>query len=157
VPATRPFFTGNNTISVADLGGTAEQLTLSVSHGTLAFGAPTGLTVSGNDTASIVVNGSVTALDADLLSLSYTPTLGYTGSDTLSLSDKDSSDNVTATASVVITVNVPPPPVVTAPPSAILAENASLTNCFSRSVTARSRWPPRAGLRSAREPTIPHR
>ena len=97
--------------------GTPEQLTLSVLHGTLTLGTTTNLTVTGNGTASLVVSGSLASLNSDLPSLTYTPTPGYSGPDTLSLSDKDTADSLTGTASVSITVNPSPAPTIAAPAS----------------------------------------
>jgi subtilase family serine protease len=98
-------FTGSGQISVSDQGGSAEQLSLSVSHGTLTLGTTTGLTVAGNGTASMTLTGTLTNLDNDLPSLTYAPASNYVGSDTLSLSDKDTADGLTATASTSITVH----------------------------------------------------
>ncbi len=96
-------FNGANEINVDDYG-TAEQLSLSVSHGTLSLSTTTGLGVTGNGTASVTLTGSLSNLNSDLGSLTYTPTTNYTGSDTLNLSDKDTISNLTGTASVAITV-----------------------------------------------------
>ncbi|HET6328177.1 MAG TPA: hypothetical protein VFG04_26065 [Planctomycetaceae bacterium] len=98
------FTLSNGSVSVSD-NGTAEQMTLSVSHGTLTLGTTTGLTVSGNGTASMILTGSLSSLDNDLFTLTYTPTTNYIGSDTLSVSDVDTSDGLTGTATTAITVN----------------------------------------------------
>jgi len=101
--------------------------TLTVSHGTLSLGTSTGLTVTGNGSASLVLSGTLSSLNSDLASLSYTPTSGYNGPDTLSLSDKDTSDSLTVTASVSITVNAVSQPItITAPATASVNENTSL-------------------------------
>jgi hypothetical protein len=117
-------FTGGNAISVADLSGTAEQLTLTVSHGTLSLGITTGLTVTSNASASVTLSGTLASLNNDLTSLTYTPTSGYAGGDTLALSDKDASDNLTGKANVAITVLAPLG--VNAPATASVKENTSL-------------------------------
>jgi hypothetical protein len=118
-------FSGGNAISVSDTGGTSEQLTLTVQHGTLTLGTTTGLTVTGNGTASVLLSGTLSTLNSDLTSLSYTPTSGYSGSDTLSLSDKDTTDTLTGSNSVAITVS--PLPSVTAPSNASVYKNHTLT------------------------------
>jgi len=118
-------FTAGNAISVTDPSGTAEQLTLTVSHGTLSLGTTTGLTVTGNGSASLVLSGTLASLNSDLATLSYAPTSGYNGPDTLSLSDKDTTDSLTGSARVSITVN-PLAPLITAPASVSVNENASL-------------------------------
>ncbi len=117
-------FTGGNAIRVTDLGGNAEQLTLTVNHGSLSLGTTTGLMVSGSGTATLVLTGPLTSLNADLPSLSYTPTSGYTGPDTLGLSDKDTADNLTGTGSVPITVQASLG--LNFPATATVAENSSL-------------------------------
>ncbi len=116
---------GSSAISVADSGGTAEQLTVGVSHGTLSLGTKSGLTVTGNGTGTMILTGSLSKLNSDLPSLTYTPTFDYAGSDLVSLSDKDTSDNLTATASFSITVN-PLPPTITAPSRGSLNQNGNL-------------------------------
>ncbi|HEV8001664.1 MAG TPA: kelch repeat-containing protein, partial [Planctomycetaceae bacterium] len=118
-------FTGGNAISVTDASGTSEQLTLAVSQGTLSLGTTTGLTVTGNGTESVTLTGALSDLNNDLASLTYTPTVGYNGPDTLSLSDKDTTDSLTGTASVSITV-APLAPSITAPATASVNENSTL-------------------------------
>src|SRR5262249_47475413 len=59
-------------------------LTLGVSHGTLAVGATSGLTVTGNGTGSLTLVGSTANLNAALASLAYCGGLDYFGGDTLS-------------------------------------------------------------------------
>jgi hypothetical protein len=121
-----------NAISVADPSGTSESLTLSVKHGTLSLVATDGLPVTGNGTKTLVLGETLSTLDADLATLAYTPTHGYKGSDKLSLSDTDTSDGLTGTASVAIAVNAvkktkPPKPIIKAPSTASVEENAALT------------------------------
>jgi PKD domain/MBG domain len=111
------------TLDGVTIDGTPEQLTLSVLHGTLTLETTTNLTVTGNGTASLVVSGSLASLNSDLPSLTYTPTPGYSGPDTLSLSDKDAADSLTGAASVSITVNPSPAPTIAAPVSVAFTEN----------------------------------
>ena len=113
--ATLPF-TGLDAISVADLSGTAEKLTLSVLEGALNVTTTTGLTVTGNGTAVVSLTGPLSALNPDLASLTYMPTTGYNGRDTLSLTDTDTADGLVGTGNVAITVN-PLPPTISAPAS----------------------------------------
>lgn len=96
-------FAGANLIAVADISGTNEQMTLQVSHGILTL-TVTGLTSTGNGTASVTLSGPLATLNSDLATLVYTPTAGYSGGDTLSLSDKDTTDGLSGLASVPITV-----------------------------------------------------
>ena len=99
-------FTGGNAISVVDASGTAEQLVLSVTKGTLTLGTTSGLTVLGNDSAlGHADRASLSSLvNTDLATLIYTPTTDYLGPDLLSLSDTDTADGLTANnASLSIT------------------------------------------------------
>jgi hypothetical protein len=118
-------FSGGNAISVSDPGGTAEQMTLSVVHGTLNLSNTAGLAVTVNSPGSVTLTGTLIALNSDLPSLTYTPTIAYAGADTLSLTDIDTTDNLTATNSVAITV-ISLVPVITAPSAVSLNQNTSL-------------------------------
>jgi hypothetical protein len=62
-------------------------LSLSVSHGTLTLQSTTGLSFSAgsNGTASMTVVGTSKNLNAALNGLSYTPTTGYSGDDSLAI------------------------------------------------------------------------
>lgn len=108
-------FTGNSAISVADGSGTAEKLTLTVLHGTLTFGSTTGLTATGNGTATVTLTGPLSALNSALLTFKYQAIAGYHGSETLILSDSDTISTLKGTANVAITVNAAP--VVTVDPT----------------------------------------
>jgi acyl dehydratase len=81
------------------------------------------------------LSGALSALNADLPSLVYMPTSGYSGSDNLSLSILDTTDQAQgAPAQVAIAVNsVKQPPTVSAPSTATVNENASLTFCSGNS------------------------
>jgi hypothetical protein len=124
-------FTGNNAISIADTAGTGnnnEQMTLTVSEGTLSLGTQTGLVVTGNGTggAPLILTGELSGLNADLSTLTYVPNAGPTGPDTLILSDVDSTDSLSASpVAVSITFNSEPSLIV--PTSVSLKENASFT------------------------------
>jgi hypothetical protein len=122
----KPFdFNNSNVIVVSDLSGTSEQMTLTVSDGTLSL-TTTGLTgESGVGTASVTLTGSLSNLDSDLATLVYTPNTGYSGPDTLNLSDLDTVDNLSTTAAVSITVASSP--TIVGPTGATLMENGSLT------------------------------
>jgi hypothetical protein len=101
--------TNGDAITVADSGpgSGSDSLTLSVTHGTLTLPSTTGLTFTAgsNGAASFTVTGSLANLNADLNGLSYKPTTGYTGPDTLSASIHDSADNLTGSTTVAITVS----------------------------------------------------
>jgi hypothetical protein len=119
-----------NAISFTDANaGTikTESLKLSVSHGTVKLGTTFGLTViaGANNSATMTVTGTVTNLNAALNGLTYKPTTGYSGSDSLAVSVVDPPDSLSASTSVALTVIVTPP-AFTAPATASVAENGSL-------------------------------
>ncbi len=110
--------------SLSDVGGTAENLTVSVSHGTIDFTSTTGLTVTGNNTASVNLVGSLTNINNALNTLYYYPTTNYIGTDTLNFADTDTTDSLNASASMSITITGFS---VTAPANASVTENTPLT------------------------------
>ncbi|MGI0483799.1 choice-of-anchor I family protein [Pantanalinema rosaneae CENA516] len=66
--------TGNAiAISDVDANNGIEQVQLSVSHGFLSLGSTNGLTVNGNHSASITIQGTLTNLNNALNGLKYTP------------------------------------------------------------------------------------
>ncbi len=110
--------------SVPGSSGT-DSLTLTVTNGTLSLGTTNGLTITGNGTDSITATGTVVSLNAALSALTYTPTSGFTGSASLTISVTDPIDDLTSNlATVALAVNGPP--VVTAPLSVVVAENSFL-------------------------------
>jgi len=127
-------FDGANAISLTDPVGTTEQLALTVGEGTLDLENTVGLTVTGNGTDSLLLSGTLVSLNSDLPGLSYTPSPGYSGSDTLSISNEDTSDNLAGTESVAITVNSLAP-VITAPASVSVNDNATLAFTASNSIS----------------------
>jgi subtilase family serine protease len=122
----------SNAISFTDANaGTSktESLSLSVGHGILTLGSTTGLTYTSgkNNTASITVTGTVANLNAALAGLTYKPTAAYWGSDSLAISVLDPGDKQSSSTSVALTINALSPPTITAPTSATLGENLSVS------------------------------
>jgi hypothetical protein len=117
----------SDAITVADVAATtnSDLLTLKVSHGKLKLASTTGLSFSSgsNNSASMTIKGTLANLGAALNGLKFTPTSGFSGSASLSILLKDSGNNVTASATVAISVN----PFITAPASATVQENTMLT------------------------------
>ncbi len=106
-------FSGGNTVSVSDPAGSGntEQLILHAGRGTVRFTSLSGLkVVSGaNKSASLTVSGTLTNLDHDLAGLVYTPTSGYTGSDSITALVIDQTDGLTSpTATIAVTVGATP-------------------------------------------------
>ncbi|WP_186289687.1 cadherin-like domain-containing protein [Methylomonas koyamae] len=84
-----------NAITIADVdaGGANNEITLTVTNGTLTLAGTTGLTfVAGDGTADATVTfrGTANAINTALNGLTYTPTANYNGSATLTVSTKDS-------------------------------------------------------------------
>jgi PhoPQ-activated pathogenicity-related protein len=107
------FSTGSgNAITVADsnAGSSVEQLTLTVTKGTVSLATTSGITVTSgaNGSASMTLQGTLAHLNAALNGLQFTPTNGFTGSASLAVSYKDLANNQTANGSVSITVVAPP-------------------------------------------------
>ncbi|HEV8002622.1 MAG TPA: hypothetical protein VGP63_22235, partial [Planctomycetaceae bacterium] len=127
----------SNAIAVADSGpgSNSDLLTLSASHGTVALGSTSGLTITGgaNGSSSITVTGSVANLDAALTGLIYQPTTGYIGSDSLVIFINDTVDKQSATANVSLAVNAGTAPSIKAPAS---VTTKSSTVVFSNSAIA---------------------
>ena len=127
-------FTGSNAISVTDNSGTTEQFSLTVQHGSLNLTTTTGLTVTGNGTGTVTLTGTLASLNTALATLHYSPSSGFHGSDTLSLSDKDTTDNLTGTKTVAITVHALPPTIM-APISVNLNQNSQLSFTASNAIS----------------------
>jgi hypothetical protein len=121
-----------NAITLADTGpgSSADSLTLSVAQGTVTLATTSGLMINSgaNGSASITVTGSVANLNAALNGLIYKPTTGYSGTDSLAISLRDTAtgDGLSASSSVALTIAVSPP-AITAPTTASVTVTSSLT------------------------------
>ena len=107
------FSTGSgNAITVADsnAGSNVEQLTLTVTKGTVSLATTSGITVTSgaNGSALMTLQGTLANLNAALNGLQFTPTSGFAGSASLAVSFKDLGTSQTANASVSISVVAPP-------------------------------------------------
>jgi hypothetical protein len=100
-----------NAISVSDstAGTASEQLSLSITNGTLTLAATKGLTITAgkNASASMTIKGTLANINAALNGLKFTPTTGYSGSAPLSVAYKNLSSSKTASATVAVSVVVP--------------------------------------------------
>jgi hypothetical protein len=130
------FSTGNaNALSTSDVdaGSSPLKIDLSLLHGTLSLSSTTGLTVTGNSTASVSLTGSLTDLNNALSNGAvYTPDLNWSGSDTLTMVTNDQGNtgsggakSDTDTVSITVT-GQNDAPVLTAPSSAALDEDTNL-------------------------------
>jgi uncharacterized repeat protein (TIGR01451 family)/MYXO-CTERM domain-containing protein len=127
------------TVSVADpdAAGADEQVTLTVTSGTLALAATAGLSFSagtGAGDATMTFTGSLAAIDAALAGLTFTPAAGSTDAVTLTVTANDlghtgAGGPQSATATVAITVTATPlnqPPVITVPGAQTTAKDTAL-------------------------------
>jgi len=121
---------GVGAFSVSDIDATTLEVKLSVLHGTVGLGTTAGLTINGNNTASLTATGSISNLNTALNSLVYDPTNTYFGPDTLTMVTSDLGQTgiggtLTDTDTVGITVNPPITPF--AAPDFFSAEEDSAT------------------------------
>jgi hypothetical protein len=125
--ATLVFSSANgNAISVSDTAaGSADSVSLAVTHGTLTLGSTSGLTFASgsNNSASFTVTGTIANLNAALGGLAYKPTANYTGNDSLAISINDPGDIESASTRVALGVGLPS---ITAPGAAFVVANGSL-------------------------------
>ena len=99
-------------ISDVDANGAAEQVNLSVAHGSLTLAQTTGLTFitgDGSADAAMSFTGTLADIDAALASVSYLGNVNYNGADALAIHVNDQGNTgaggpLTADASVAINV-----------------------------------------------------
>jgi hypothetical protein len=120
-------FGGAIGLTDASASGTSDSLSLSVSDGTLTLGSTTGIAFGSgaNASSSMTITGTFVNLNAAVAGLVYAPNPGYSGSDSMQISLKDSGDGLSGSGSVAITVNALAPPSVAAPSNASLKENST--------------------------------
>ena len=87
-------------ISVADADDQTLTVTLEVSHGTLTLETTEGLTIVGNSSGTVLLSGSITALNTALGQLVYRSALNYNGTDTLSITASDGSLSTSASMAI---------------------------------------------------------
>jgi hypothetical protein len=121
-------FTGGNLIAIADpdaFNSTNNTVTLSVTHGTITLTDASLITGGANNSPSITLTGSLTALNTALAGLSYQGNSNFNGNDTLTIVTNDqgntglnggASDPKSDTQAIAISViPVNDPPSLTAP------------------------------------------
>jgi subtilase family serine protease len=93
-------------IADPDATSTSDSLTLTSTHGTLRLATTSGLKVTSgsNRSSSMTVTGSLTSLNAALNGLIFTPTSRYTGTATITVAVKDSTDGLSGSGTVTVTV-----------------------------------------------------
>jgi VCBS repeat-containing protein len=119
-------FSGANAISISAESG-FETVTLSVQNGTLKLGTTSGLIVSGNETGTLILGGTIADINAALAGLTYKPYQNFNGSDTLQIK---TTDNIgTDIDTVAITVDsINDAPIIFAPSQMSYWTNNSVGN-----------------------------
>jgi hypothetical protein len=124
-------FSGINTISIADPYALSQSVSLGISatNGTLGLADLTGLTfVSGaNGRSAMIVTGTLSAINAALGGLTFTPTPRFTGGATIGLAFSDSFNDATAGVAILVTpIAHTPAPAISVPPPQAIAEEMPL-------------------------------
>jgi hypothetical protein len=91
-----------NGISVGDVDGDTLTVTLTATNGVATLSGTTGLTVTGNGSATVVLSGTAAAINAALEGLTYRGALNYEGSATLSVKVADATANETKTIAITL-------------------------------------------------------
>ena len=81
---------GTGAFEVQDVDASDLEVTLTVGQGTVNLASTTGLSVSGNNSASLTASGSISNLNSALNSLLYDPLDSFIGTDTLTMTTNDS-------------------------------------------------------------------
>jgi VCBS repeat-containing protein len=116
------FSTANgNAVSIADVdaGSGNLRVTLSTNDGALTLASTSGLTVSGNGTGSVVVTGSLAAINSALDGLSFAPTADFNGATSITITTDDKGNSGAGGPQIDIdTVDITVTPVNDAPVAA---------------------------------------
>lgn len=117
---------GTALISVADVDSDLASVVLSVNNGTLSVTAGSA-TVTNNNSSSVTISGTQTAINSALATLAYQANANWNGTDTLTILSTDGGGR-TDSDTVSITVNaVNDAPTNTAPSSVNANQNTSFT------------------------------
>ena len=119
------------------------EVTLSVSHGTIALATNSGITVTAgaDQSASMTITGTLADVNTAVATLTYAPGSNYNGNDTLQIGIDDQGNvgggALTATGSVAISVTpVNDRPVLTATGSSFTAIDENATNNAGQTVAS---------------------
>jgi hypothetical protein len=110
-------------VSVADVDGDMLVTTLSVTHGALNVTAGPG--VSGNGTSTVIITGTMAAINAALAGLSYLGNLDFNGPDTLTVTTDDGTSTDTDTIGLSVDA-VNDPVTASAPATATVRMGSSI-------------------------------
>ncbi len=135
-------FNGPRLVSVSDpdAGTSTVRVALSVAHGKLTLASTAALVITNgeNDTPSMWLTGSVSAVNTALNGMRYTPAVGFIGSDTLTIDTSDlghtgNGGPLRDTDTIDISVAAPhtPPTISTIPDQSIDLGGSSATVPFT--------------------------
>lgn len=96
-------FTSGISISVSDEDDTDLSITVTVTNGTFTLSGTSGLTVSGNGTATVTASGSIADLNSALNNATYAPTGNYNGPAQLTIETDDGTDTDTDSFAITVT------------------------------------------------------
>ncbi len=105
-------------ISVGDVDNTSISVTLTVSHGTATVVTNPNVSITGNGSNVVVLNGTVAGINAilsDPAAINYVPTANYNGSDTLLIQANDGVGGTHSDTVGITVTSVDDAPVNTAP------------------------------------------
>lgn len=90
-------------ITIANSDGYNETVVIQVAHGILVLSQTDSL-ISGNNTNTLVFQGSLSNINNDLASLVYSPDLSFVGHETMTITANDNGQTLVATSSIDIDV-----------------------------------------------------
>ncbi|MCP4047267.1 MAG: hypothetical protein GY732_14920, partial [Gammaproteobacteria bacterium] len=99
-----------NGLSIADAEGQSQSVTLTITDGTMTLGSTAGLSgLVGDGTNSLSFSGSLAAINGAISALTYSPSLNYVGTTTITVTSNDGAlgDNKAFTIVVGETNNQP--------------------------------------------------
>lgn len=110
------------TVSVFDADNDNLLVVLTVSNGTLSLTDFTGIVVSGNGTATVVMNGAYADINSNLATLQYTTDQDFTGTDTLTITTDDAGSTAISNTLIVVSA-VNDAPVIVIPGAQSISED----------------------------------
>ena len=101
---------GGNQLSVADVdaGTNNIQVTLSLGagQGTLDVGTAAGVTVAGDNSASVTLTGPQAAINTAISTVTYTPAAGFSGTATLTMTTNDQGNSPAPAQTTTSTITI---------------------------------------------------
>ncbi len=117
---TQLFFStiAGNAITVADANNPTLTVQIAVTDGTFSMGSTSGLTVTGNNSGSVTLQGTVASINGGLNNSRYVPSGNFHGASTLTITSADSTGENDIDSLTITVVSINDPPVNSVPTSA---------------------------------------